>query len=110
MNEKTPRVKEGRWRWSLGSGKAKEDGSVCLIRRFSIAPAEWYEWGLDSSGKPYEQYAWCESDLYEDSSYCHAISEAALQEEVLRAIALFEKAGKAEEAEHFRRITEQLLP
>lgn len=86
----------------LEDGTKKQDGMTPLIQRVSFAPAERFEWGIDQNQRPYEKYEWCESDFFEETGYCHTISEEDFQKELTLAAALFEKAGRTEEAERCR--------
>lgn len=67
-----------RWVYRLPELTPDRDGNIVIISKVSFGPAEAFAWGIDSGGKPYEMYKWCENDLYEDESYVHNITFSEL--------------------------------
>ena len=55
-------------------------GNIVILRLSSVAPLEFWEWGINSENQPYERYQWCEDDFFEDSSFCKTISWEELLE------------------------------
>lgn len=67
-----------RWVYGLPSLTSDKDGNIVIISKVSFGPAEAFCWGIDSGGKPYEMYKWCENDLYEDENYMRNITFSEL--------------------------------
>ncbi|MDE6539932.1 MAG: hypothetical protein K2K66_07060 [Ruminococcus sp.] len=71
-----------RWWYNKPNLTPDKNGNIVLIRKLSFGPLECYEWGLDSTGKPYELYQWCENDLYEDENYKKHISGLEMRQKL----------------------------
>lgn len=67
-----------RWVYHKPSLIPDKNGNIVIISKCSFGPLEVYEWGIDSNGKPYEMYKWCENDLYEDENGTKNITFAEL--------------------------------
>ena len=65
------------------------EGRIILIEKRSFGPLEAYDWGIDKDNKPFEQYNWCENDLFEDSNYFRHITKKELTEQIEGLIRLF---------------------
>lgn len=68
------------WFYSKPNITPDKNGNIVLIHKVSFRPLECWEWGLDSAGKPYESYQWCENDLYEETNYTKNISFSELKQ------------------------------
>lgn len=62
-----------RWFYSAPSLKPNDEGKIVVISQMSVGPCEYFEWGINASGKTYEEYKWLENDFYEDESYYEEI-------------------------------------
>lgn len=71
-----------RWVYSPPILTPDKNGNIVIIFKASFGPAEVYEWGIDSGGKPYEMYKWCENDVYEDENYTKNITASELYKEI----------------------------
>lgn len=67
-----------RWVYHKPNLTPDESGNTVIIQMLSFGPAEVYEWGINSGGKPYEMYKWCENDFYEDENGTKNITFAEL--------------------------------
>ena len=67
-----------RWVYQKPSLTPDKDGNIVIISKVSFGPAEVFCWGIDSGGKPYEMYKWCENDFYEDENYAKSITFSEL--------------------------------
>ena len=106
MREKT--IVIGRWHYAEPSPYAGAGEEAVILSKHSVAPAEIYEWGVDAGKQPFERYAWCEDDLYADSSYCKAVSKAELLRRLENAAGLFRANGYGEPAAELERIITQI--
>ena len=61
MENKT--VSVGRWQYSEPAFEADENGHIVICSKSSVAPAEFFEWGIDAEKRPFERYRWCENDF-----------------------------------------------
>lgn len=77
-----------RWLCHKPSLTPNKDGNIVMISAASFGPLEVFEWGIDSGGKPYEMYKWCENDFYADESYTKNITYAELEQNVSGIIQL----------------------
>lgn len=71
-----------RWVYSPPILTPDKNGNIVIIFKASFGPLEVYEWGIDSGGKPYEMYKWCENDVYEDENYTKNITVSELYKEI----------------------------
>lgn len=67
-----------RWVYRKPNLTPDKGGNTVIIQMLSFGPAEVYEWGIDSGGKPYEMYKRCENDFYEDENGTKNITFAEL--------------------------------
>lgn len=67
-----------RWVYRKPNLTPDKSGNTVIISKCSFGPLEVCEWGVDSNGKPYETYKWCENDLYEDENGTKSITFAEL--------------------------------
>lgn len=95
----------GSFRCSSPSLKEDREGNKVIIRKASFGPLEFYEWGIDSEGKLYEMYQWCENDLYEDDNYTKSISK----EELIKEIDIMKSYIKGTEFESWNQIYDEVL-
>lgn len=77
-----------RWFCHKPSLTPNSDGNIVIISAASFGPLEVFEWGIDSGGKPYELYKWCENDFYENENYTKNITSAELLQKVSGMIRL----------------------
>lgn len=71
-----------RWVYHKPKLTPDENGNIVIISKVSFGPLEVYEWGIDSGGKPYEMYKWCENDFYEDENYVKNITFSELFQKI----------------------------
>lgn len=71
-----------RWVYSPPILTPDKNGNIVIIFKASFGPLEVYEWGIDSGGKPYEMYKWCENDVYEGENYTKNITVSELYKEI----------------------------
>lgn len=67
-----------RWVYPKPRLTPDKNGNIVMIEKMSFGPLEVYEWGIDSEGKPYEMYKWCEDDYYSDENYTKKIAFSEL--------------------------------
>lgn len=67
-----------RWVYHKPKLSPDENGNIVVISKASFGPLEVYEWGIDSSGKPYKMYKWCENDFCEVENYVKNITFSEL--------------------------------
>ena len=101
-------IHNGRWHYLIPGLSPDENGNIVFIRKSSVAPAEIYEWGVNSSKKPYELFKWCEDDFYEDSNYCKTITKEELLSRIEEVSTLFAKNGFPQWSEKLRAIKEAI--
>lgn len=58
-----------RWFYTEPSLEQNNEGKIVIVRKMSVGPCEYFEWGINASGKTYEEYKWLENDFYEDENY-----------------------------------------
>ena len=80
MENKT--VSVGRWQYSEPAFEADENGHIVICSKSSVAPAEFFEWGIDAEKRPFERYRWCENDFYEEANYDKTISKEELIKQI----------------------------
>ena len=51
MENKT--VSVGRWQYSEPAFEADENGHIVICSKSSVAPAEFFEWGIDAEKRPF---------------------------------------------------------
>lgn len=71
MENKT--VSVGRWQYSEPAFEADENGHIVICSKSSVAPAEFFEWGIDAEKRPFERYRCCENDFYEEAKIDYTI-------------------------------------
>lgn len=71
-----------RWVYCKPRLAPDKSGNIVIILKMSFGPLETYELGIDSGGKPYETYKWCENDVYEDENYTKNITFSELYKEI----------------------------
>ena len=91
MENKT--VSVGRWQYSEPSFEADENGHIVICSKSSVAPAEFFEWGIDAEKRPFERYRWCENDFYEESNYEKTISIEELIKQIEEISSILKKHG-----------------
>lgn len=89
----------GRWNYIKPTYCADKDGDIVLVLQLSFGPCEWWKWGIDSQGKFFMEYRWCENDFYEDESFREEISKEALLERLQYMQKLLIEHGLQEQAE-----------
>lgn len=77
-----------RWVYHKPNLTPDKNGNIVIISKCSFGPLEVYEWGIDSGGKPYEMYKWCENDFYDDANYTKNITPTELVRKVSGMIRL----------------------
>ena len=65
----------GSWSYLMPDTEPNPNGRIVLIKKRSFGPLETYDWGIDVNGLPYEEYQWCENDLFENENYFKHISK-----------------------------------
>jgi hypothetical protein len=105
-------VSIGRWHYSVPPDAAGVRENSVVISMHSVAPAEIFEWGINTERQPYEQYKWCEDGFFEDGSYCKVISKTELLNKLENMITLFKANGHGDLAANLEtvktRITDEL--
>ncbi len=71
-----------RWFYSGPQLNADSEGNVSIIKKMSVGPCEYFEWGITLDGLYYEKYEWCEDDWFKDSSYVKIIEKNELEKEI----------------------------
>ena len=98
----------GRWHYSKPVWMPDSEEKIVLIHKSSLAPAEYFEWGIDAENQPYESYRWCEDDFYDDSNYDKMISTDELQEQIRKIQSLFSVNGRDDFTRAYDIILEKL--
>lgn len=98
----------GSWSYLMPNTNADSDGHIVLIKRLSFGPCEVYEWGIDNNSLPYEEYQWCENDLFENENYFKHISKKELTEQIEKLINGFKENGFYEWANIYYKILDWL--
>ena len=83
----------GRWRYSEPTLKSDENGQIIIFTKSSVAPAEFFEWGIDTEKRLFERYRWCENDFYEGSDYDKTISKEELIKQIEEISSILKKHG-----------------
>lgn len=99
----------GTWNYSMPKYTPNSDGDIVLIFRCCFGPAEWWQWGIDSNGKFFEQYQWCENDFYESDNYREEISEQKMLERIRSMEKLFRENGVTKYADAYKEAEEYVL-
>ena len=86
-------VTVGRWHYSEPALKSDENGQLVIFSKSSVAPAEFYEWGIDAEKHPFERYRWCENDFYEESNYNKTISTEELIKQIEEISSILKEQG-----------------
>ena len=86
-------VTVGRWQYSEPNPRAGRNGQVVIFSKSSVAPAEFFEWGIDAENQPFERYRWCENDFYEESDYDKSISAEELIRQIEEIASLLKSQG-----------------
>ena len=86
-------VTVGRWRYSEPAQTSDENGQLVIFSKSSFAPAEIFEWGIDTEKHPFERYRWCENDFYEESNYDKTISIEELIKQIEEISSILKKHG-----------------
>ena len=92
-----------RWVYSLPSLTPDKDGNIVIISKVSFGPAEAFCWGIDSGGKPYEMYKWCENELYEDENYMRNITFSELFRRLDELVKTASESGFSDWARSFEK-------
>ena len=100
----------GRWHYSSPARGPVTDGETVLFARFSVAPAEVFEWGLDGEKRPFKRYRWCEDGFFEESSFEEAIPDAELLARVRETAGLLAEEGMDSLAAEYRALLAWLIP
>ncbi len=96
------------WSYLMPDTEPNLDGRIVLIKKRSFGPLETYDWGIDVNGLPYEEYQWCENDLFEYENYFKHISKKELTEKIEKLINKFMENGFYEWAITYKKILDRL--
>ncbi len=99
----------GRWVYHKPNLIPDEKGNIIIISKVSFGPLEVYEWGIDSTGKPYESYRWCEDDFFEYQNYRKNITGKELNSKIQNMIKIAEQAGLSDWIMLYRKVNENFV-
>ena len=97
-------VAVGRWHYSEPTLEADENGHLVIFSKSSVAPAEIFEWGIDTEKHLFERYRWCENDFYEESNYDKTISKEELIKQIEEISFILKEHGLDTVSEQYDRI------
>ena len=107
MENKT--VSVGRWQYSEPAFEADENGHIVICSKSSVAPAEFFEWGIDAEKRPFERYRWCENDFYEEANYDKTISKEELIKQIEEISFILKEHGLDTVSEQYDRIKTRIM-
>lgn len=102
-------VSVGRWQYSEPAFEADENGHIVICSKSSVAPAEFFEWGIDAEKRPFERYRWCENDFYEEANYDKTISKEELTKQIEDIASILKDHGFDAAFEQYNRIKTQIV-
>ncbi|MEE1071159.1 MAG: hypothetical protein U0L26_02010 [Cellulosilyticum sp.] len=85
-----------RWVYDKPTLLLNNNNEIILIFQYSFGPLEWWQWGIDAQGKFFQQYQWCENDLYEDESFKNEISKNEILDKIQHMQSFYKKYNLSE--------------